>query len=132
MEIATYENGVGYSKSFSTGKSVNTYVNVPENPINKREYGGGIDVNINGYGGSIQAGSESAIAVHVKDNSFELGITSSGRLYGKHTYSAGDGHAYNKLSINLPEVLGMAVLAICVSKVEVELGVVGAIIQIFG
>lgn len=37
--MVTYEKGIGYNKSFSTGKSVNVSTNIPENPLEIWEYG---------------------------------------------------------------------------------------------
>lgn len=129
--VATYEGGAGYNKSFSTGKSVNAYTNVPENPFEICEYGSGIDINVNGYGGSLQMGAESGIAIHIKNTSLELGANSLGRIYGKHTYSTGDGYVYNKLSINLPEIAAVVVAAIYIPGVVVTVGAASTSIQMF-
>lgn len=67
----------------------------------------------------------------MKNNSFELGTNSLGRLYGKHTYSTGDGYAYSKLSINLAEVLGIAALVTYAPGVAVGVGAAGTSIQMF-
>ena len=40
--VATYEKEIGYNKNFSTGKAVNAYTNVPENPLEVWEYGSGL------------------------------------------------------------------------------------------
>ena len=129
--IATCESGVGYNKSFATGKSVNLYTSIPENPFKIWEYAGGIDVNINGYGIGLQKGTENAIAFHIKNNSFEVGTNILGRVYGKHTYAVEDGYAYNKLSMNLPEMVVVAAAVMYAPEFVAEVGTAGATIQLF-
>ena len=129
--VATYEKGIGYNKNFSTGKAVNAYTNVPENPLEVWEYGSGLDININNYGLSIQKGAENAFAFHLKNISVEVGANSLGRVYGKYTYSIGDGYGYTKLSINFPEIMAVAVLAAYAPEMLAAAGTVGVTIPIF-
>lgn len=56
---------------------------------------------------------------------------SLGRLYGKYIYSTGDGYVYNRLSINLPEIIGVAVLVTYAPGVVGGASAAGASIQIF-
>lgn len=102
--VGSYEAGTGYDKSFSNGKSTNLYLTVPDDPFSLKDYEGGIDMNVEGYGYSIQYGAEQALGIHMKNNSYEIGLDSLGGLYYKHTYSVDDGYLYSRYSVNIPTV----------------------------
>ena len=73
----------------------------------------GIDVNVDGYGGSIQTGNEDSISVRTENFSLELGKNILGRSYVKYSYVDNTGaYCYNKLIFNGPETA--AVVLICI------------------
>ena len=67
----------------------------------------------------------------MNDHSFELGTNVLGRAYAKHNYSTGDTYAYNKLSINFPEIGALVVAFRFVPGIAATVGATGAGIQIF-
>ena len=85
--------------------------------------GAGIDVNINGYGGSVQFGNEKAVSLHLKNSSYEIGSNILGRTYFKYSHITDSGlYTYHKVSINYPEI-GAGVLLFIFSP---SLALVGA------
>ena len=101
----SYENGTGYNKNFDTGKPANLYKTIPNSISEITKSGTGIDININGYGGSIQLGNEKAVSFHSKNSSYELGGNMLGRTYFKYTQMTDSGvYVYHKVSINHPEI----------------------------
>ena len=64
------ETGFYYLNSRYYDPEVGRFINI-DNMISgdgNQLYAACIDININGYGGAVQIGSESAIAVHLKDS----------------------------------------------------------------
>ena len=119
----SYENGMGYNKSFDTEKPVNVYKTLPNSFSVITKTGTGLDLNINGYGGSLQVGNENAISVHLKKSSYELGGNILGRTYFKYSHMTDSGtYMYHKVSINYPEI-GAGVLLYIFSP---SLALVGA------
>ena len=119
----SYENGMGYNKNFDTGKPANLYKTIPDSFSEIKKAGTGIDVNINGYGGSVQIGNEKAISIHLKNSSYELGSNILGRTYFKYSHTTDSGmYIYHKVSINYPEI-GAGVLLYIFSP---SLALVGA------
>lgn len=109
----TNENGTGYNKNFDTGKPVNFYKTIPNNPLYLWDGGKGVDININDYGMGIQLGGDSHMSIHLKDSSIEFGHNCIGRIYVKHSYIDDNGvYVYNKFSLNSPEIVATIFLSI--------------------
>ena len=111
--LAESEVGVGYSKSFDTGKPVNIYVNLPEKWWRFWEFSVGIDVNINGWGAGIGFGGESSLSLHLGQNSLDIFTNQIGRLGIQWATQDEQGnYAYWKFAFNIPEIA----LTIAVAK----------------
>ena len=109
----TTESGAGYNKSFDTGKPVNLYKTVANNPLNFWKGGEGIDINIDGYGIGLQIGNEKNVSLHLKNSTLEFGQNALGRSYVKHSYVDSTGmYMYNKFTVNNLEIGATVLLAI--------------------
>ena len=113
--FVTKESGAGYNKDFGDDKPVNVFASAGENWWEFWEWSVGIDVNVNGFGGSISVGPETSISVHLGYVSHEVGINALGRLYHKVTKEENGLYIYDKYSLNTPEtatvVVGVVALA---------------------
>ena len=109
--VVSYETGTGYNKQFDTGKSVNVYHTIPNISEDIFDAGIGIDVNINGYGASMQTGAEDSFSINLPNQSFEWGGKPFGRNYFKHSYIDSSGiYVYNKFTVNSPELVAGALI----------------------
>ena len=103
------ESGVGYSKSFDTGKPVNFYLNLPEKWWEFWEVSYGIDININGYGAGLGFGNEQSLSIHMGHNSVDIYENSLGRIGLKLvTEDSFGNYSYLKYEINMPEIVAVA------------------------
>ena len=123
--VYSQESGTGYNKSFNTEKSVNVYNTIPNISEDIFEAGIGIDLNINGYGASMQTGVENSFSVNLPNQSFEWGGKPFGRNYFKHSYIDNSGiYVYNKLTINTPEI-GAGILLLDYQPYLIPIGAAG-------
>ena len=101
--LATYEDGIGYNKSFGNEKPITFFISAGENLWEFWEWSIGIDVNINGYGAGLSTGPQASLNIHMDNVSHEIGTSVPGRIFYKVAYNAGDGYIYTKYSLNGPE-----------------------------
>ncbi|MBQ4112104.1 MAG: RHS repeat-associated core domain-containing protein, partial [Clostridia bacterium] len=115
LYLAKVETGIGYSKSFDTGKAANVYVSAGEDWKELDEYSAGFDVNINGYGANIEIGTDTSFGVHLNKISIDFGKNSTGNSYIQITSETENGeYAYTKFSINTWNCAVVALVVICV------------------
>ncbi len=109
--LYNYEIGIGYSKSFDTGKAINFYSQSSQNPLMFWKSSVGIDINVNGWGLGIGFGSEMSVAIHLKGTSIDIHSNNIGRIGIKIAQETGKG-VYNYSKIELHGIwLMIAVLA---------------------
>lgn len=111
--VATIETGVGQRKSFDNGNPLNSYWAISDGILGIPEYSVGVNANFEGYGGSVQIGSNYLLSLDLKNISHEIGIDNPvGRIYYKYSYANEHGtYAYTKVSLNVPEICAVLLLA---------------------
>lgn len=122
--LFSYEEGLGYSKSFDNDKPINLYIITPklDEWWKLWEYSVGIDININGYGIGFYLGGETGISLHLGKTNIDLSLNLIGRLSIKVTNEIVDGgYVYKKFSFNLPEIAVTALAIYCYPKLSILL-----------
>ena len=87
------EYGTGYNKEFKTGKPINFFINIPENPWCFWEYSIGVDINYDGNGLAIETGFKQAITIHANGSSHEFYISGIGN-FGYKNFAKDESGAY--------------------------------------
>ena len=102
---ASAEVGTGYSKDFGETKPINFYVSLPSKFYKFWELSFGVDVNINGYGGSISLGGETSIGLHAGKHNVDFFANSLGRVGIQYSVLEDNGlYNYFKGTVNMPEI----------------------------
>ena len=111
LGVVTVENGSGYNKAFESDKPINFNVTNEDVGWKIWELSGGIDINYDGFGASINLyGPQKSISIHYGKGSFELGANAAGRIFYKNTYEENGVYAYEKISLNGPEIVGIVLV----------------------
>ena len=103
----TLEEGIGYSKNLGEEKTINFY-----GTLTVWDISGGIKVNGNGFGMSVEVGSDVSIGLHFDNFSLDFGSNGRGRGYIQFTESDSHLYTYQKLSFNAPEIVGTVLVAV--------------------